>query len=234
MKPTALERELGLRFKSRELLEQALEHPSYLNEARLDKRASGAYGRLEFLGDAVLGLAITLELFKRFPDLPEGQLTKLRSSLVKGKTLAIVSRGLELGQHIRLGKGEESSGGRDRESNLAATFESLVGAVLLDRGFETAQKFVLRIMREEMQRLLSEGVPEDPKSRLQELVQSMKGMHPSYRLVEAAGHDHARSFDVEVVLDGQVMGRGRATRKADAEMRAAEEALQRLSTTAGP
>ena len=228
---TALERNLKLRFKNRRFLEQALLHPSYSNELRTGEGPGGSYERLEFLGDAILGAAVTLELFRRCPELPEGKLTKLRSSLVSGSPLAHIARGLELGQYLKLGKGEESTGGRDRDSNLSATFEALVGAVFLDQGFETAREFVLRTLAEPMDRLVEEGAPEDPKSQLQEMVQGMGGVLPQYRTVEEEGPDHARTFEVEVVVDGHAMGKGRGQRKLDAEKQAAREALGRLHST---
>ena len=231
MEPTLLEQKLGVRFKDPGLMDQALVHPSYLNELPPGKSPVYSYERMEFLGDAVLGVTVTLELFKRCPDLPEGQLTKLRSSLVSGTTLARIARRQKLGQHLMLGKGEESSGGRDRESNLAAALEALVAAVFLDRGFETARKFVVRMTRDEMDVLLEGGIPEDPKSRLQELVQGMVGLPPDYRMVESGGPDHDKGFDVEVIMDGQVMGRGHGRRKAEAEKMAAQEALHRLETS---
>jgi ribonuclease-3 len=230
LKPTNLERKLRLRFKDKALLDQALTHPSYLNELPPEEGPTSSYERLEFLGDAVLGAAMTLELYQRCPHLPEGQLTKLRSSLVEGKALASVARRLELGQHLKLGRGEESTGGRDRDSNLAASLEALVGAIFLDDGFDAARDFVLGTMQDEIESHLAAGVPEDPKSRLQELAQSMGGETPHYRLVEVDGPDHNKSFDVEVVMDGQVMGRGRGKRKLDAEKQAAEKALCRLET----
>lgn len=229
-KPTELERSLKIRFKDRSLLEQALVHPSHLNEVPPGQRSVGSYERLEFLGDAMLGLAVTHELFRRFPQLPEGQLTKLRSALVKGGTLAKVANRLQLAQYLKLGKGEESTGGRGRQSNLAATFEALVGAVFVDRGFETARAFVMRTMAEDVEEVLGRGVPEDAKSRLQEVVQRDGGALPLYQLVESGGPDHARSFDVEVVMDGQVWGKGRGRRKLEAEQKAAEEALRRLES----
>ena len=228
MKRSPLEEKLGLRFRDRALLDLSLVHPSYVNETQPGQLATGSYERLEFLGDAVLGVVVTQELFSRYPELQEGQLTKMRSSLVRGRTLATLARTLDLGQHLSLGKGEESTGGRERDSNLAATFEALVGAVFLDRGFDTARKFVIGMMREELESILSEGVPEDPKSRLQELVQGTGGVSPSYRLVAVDGPEHRKSFEVEVLMDGQVMGRGMGRRKLDAEKQAAQDALGRL------
>ena len=233
MKHSALERKLGLRFKHERLLDQALLHPSCLNELPTGEPAPLSYERLEFLGDAVVGIAIAQELFKRCPDFAEGQLTKLRSSLVKRETLAQVARGLDLGQHLNLGKGEEVTGGRDRESNLADAFEALVGAVFLDRGYDRATRFVSDVMREEIEGLLAGEVPEDPKSRLQEWVQGKGGESPRYRLVEEGGPDHHKSFSIEVVINGQVMGKGQGTRKLDAERQAALESLCRLEAPTG-
>ena len=207
-------------------------HPSYLNERRPGERHLDSYERLEFLGDAVLDVVITWELFRRCPDSPEGQLTKLRSSLVRGRSLSKLAQGLELGQYLKLGKGEESTGGRDRDSNLADTFEALVGAIFLDRGFDTAKKFLLETMRDEIDGLLAQGVPEDPKSRLQELVQAMGEMPPRYRLVEAVAPVPDGGFDVEVLMGGQVMGRGQGKRKVDAERHAAREAMHRIENSA--
>ena len=225
LKLTPLERKLGLRFQNRGLLEQATIHPSYVNELRPARSSLDSYERLEFLGDSQLNLDITLEIFNRCPALSEGELTKLRSSLVRGSTLAKVARRLELGDHIKLGKGEESTGGRNRESNLAAAFEALVGAVLIDRGPDSAKKFVLRMMDAELEGALAQGIPEDPKSRLQELVQKMGRTPPQYRMVASEGPEHAKRFDVEVIVGGQVVGRGEGSRKADAEKQAARVAF---------
>ena len=232
MNPSALELKIRLRFKNRKLLEQALAHPSYLNELQDDPGLGESYERLEFLGDSVLGLVITLELYKRHPGLAEGELTKLRSSLVRRATLADVARRMGLGQHLNLGRGEESTGGRDRDSNLADAFEALIGAILLDKGFDTSTQFVLETMREEIESILEDGVPEDPKSRLQELIQRTGGPTPSYRVVKSGGPDHHKSFSVEVVMDGRVMGTGHGKRKLDAEKQAAREALGRLESPA--
>ena len=231
LKPADLERKLGVRFKDRELLDQALVHPSFLNEVRPGEPSPASYERLEFLGDAVLSVAVTLELFTRCPGLPEGQLTKLRSSLVKGATLAKVAAKLGLGPYLKLGKGEESTGGRERESNLADAFEALVGAAFLDRGFQKARDLVLRTMQDEIDELLVSGTPEDPKSRLQELVQSAGGAPPRYRVVEEAGSGHDRDFDVEVITEGRVLGRGQGKRKAEAEKQAAARALRWMATS---
>jgi ribonuclease-3 len=225
---TPLERILGLKFGDLALLDQALTHPSYINEAGPSGPALGSYERLEFLGDAVLGAAVTMELFNRCPDLPEGQLTKLRSSLVSGRTLARVARGLQVGQHLKLGRGEAASGGANRDTNLAAALEAIVGAAFVDRGFDQARKLVRNLMDGETERVLSSDVPEDPKSRLQELVQRMGSTLPRYRMVGEEGPDNGKEFEAEVLMDGEVLGRGRGTRKVDAQKQAAREALRRL------
>jgi ribonuclease-3 len=225
---TPLERTLGLKFRDRALLDLALVHPSYLNEAGPSGSALGSYERLEFLGDSVLGAAVTMELFNRCPDFPEGQMTKLRSSLVNGRTLARVSRGLEVGLYLKLGRGEAASGGANRDTNLAAALEAIVGATFVDRGFDQARKLVLNLMAEEMERALSSGVPEDPKSRLQELVQRMGNVPPRYRMVGEDGPNNGKEFEAEVLMDGEVLGRGCGTRKVDAQKQAAQEALRRL------
>ena len=234
MKPTTLEEKLGLRFRDKGLLDLAMVHPSLLNELPPAQQAAGSYERLEFLGDAVLGLAVTLQLFTECPQLPEGELTKLRSSLVSGTTLANVASRLELGQYLKLGRGEEATGGRDRASNLEAALEALVGALFLDQGFDPAREFVVRVLEEEIGGLLADGVPDDPKSRLQEVAQGMGETPPSYRLIQEGGPDHSKSFQVEAVLGGRVIGRGRGKRKLEAEREAAREALRGLEVSTGP
>lgn len=176
--PEELEARLGLAFRDRRLLEQALVHPSYLNEN--PGFPLGSNERLEFLGDAVIGLVVGLELFQRQPHLSEGELTKLRSYLVRGETLARVAGGLKLGLYLALGRGEEATGGRRRRSNLAAALEALVGAIFLDQGYEVARGFVLRAMDGEIAEVLREGVPQDAKSRLQEVLQRMGNPPPHY------------------------------------------------------
>ena len=231
-KRTLLEKKLGLRFKDPALLEQALVHPSYVNESRASRSSLESYERLEFLGDAELSLIVTAELYGRRPDLSEGELTKLRSSLVRGTSLAKVARKVDLGWSLKLGKGEESTGGRERESNLAAAFEAVVGAVFLDGGHEAAKRFVLSVIEDELEALLADGaVPEDPKSRLQELVQRQGMSSPRYRLVDVQGPDHERLFNVEVMVDGEVVGKGRGRRKSDAEKLAAEDGFQHFQSS---
>ena len=227
-----LESGLGLRFRNRQLLEQALAHRSFVNEQGWSP--SDSYERMEYLGDAVLELAISEELYRRCPDLPEGELTKGRSALVCRETLARVSRKSNLGDFLLLGKGEESSGGRQRDSILAAAFEALVAAVYLDQGYAEAQRFILRVMSVELEEFFDGGAPqENPKSHLQEHVQGQGLPTPRYRLVSSEGPDHGPVFTVEVLVEGQVVGVGHGSSKAGAEKTAASEALARLTSETG-
>jgi ribonuclease-3 len=221
-----LETALGLRFRNRELLEQALVHRSFVNEQGWSP--SDSYERMEYLGDAVLELAISEELYRRCPDLPEGELTKARSALVCRETLAQVARKSNLGESLCLGKGEEANGGRQRESILASAFEALVAAVYLDQDYAKAQQFILRMMAAELEDLFRGSVPpENPKSHLQEFVQGQGLSTPQYRLVSSEGPDHGPVFTVEVLVDGHVVGVGHGGSKAGAEKTAATNALAR-------
>jgi ribonuclease-3 len=222
-----LQSALGLRFRHPELLQQALRHRSFLNEQ--GGEASDSYERLEFLGDAVLGMVTAAELYRRYPQQPEGELTKSRSALVCQETLARVARRLELGDFLLLGKGEEANDGRRRDSILAAAFEAVVAAVYLDRDYATARRFLLRVLAEELDGFLQQGPPpENPKSRLQEQVQGLGHPAPRYRVVSTEGPDHSPLFTVEVLLEDQVAGVGQGRKKVDAERAAAQEALEGL------
>ncbi len=215
---------LGFQFRDPSLLDHALVHRSYCNEHGLD--ASDSYERLEFLGDAVLELIISDRLYGQFPEADEGQLTKARSSLVRGKVLAGVARRLRLGEMLKVGQGVESSGGRDQDSVLAATFEAVIAAVYLDRGIDAARDFVCRNMAPELADIAKlDAPPENPKSHLQELLQGQGLPTPTYRLVERDGPDHSPIFRVEAVVGDRVIGRGQGGRKSDAEKAAAEDAL---------
>ena len=227
-----LESVLGLEFRNRRLLEQALVHRSFINEKGWSPSAS--YERMEYLGDAVLELAISDELYRRCPDLTEGELTKGRSALVCRETLAQVARNHHLGSFLFLGKGEEASGGRLRDSILASAFESVVAAVYLDRDYAAAREFILGVMAEELEGFFCGGIPqENPKSSLQEYVQGRGLSTPRYRLVSSEGPDHGPVFTVEVLVDDEVMGVGNGGTKAVAERYAATEALVRLTSETG-
>ena len=222
--------ELGLSFDSPSLLVEALTHPSFLNENPEAGRTS--YQRLEFLGDAVLGYVTASELFRRFPDLHEGELTKLRAHLVQERTLAAAGEFLNLGERLFMGRGEEAIGGRRRSSNLAAALEALIGAAYLDQGPSAARNLILRLLASEIEKVEDRGgAPLDPKSHLQEVVQARHEPLPQYRVVDARGPDHRRTFTVEVLLENRVAGVGVARRKVDAERMAAAKALESLSAS---
>ena len=222
----SLEERLRVSFKDPSLLRLALTHRSYANEARSPVAESNE--RLEFLGDALIGLAVAREVYERYPDRPEGELTALRSALVRGETLARIADSVELGRHLIMGKGEEASGGRGRPSNLATAFEALVGALLLDSGYGVAAAFVIRAASDEMLAADRRRDHKSSKSLLQELVQRGSVAGPSYRVVEVSGEDHTRLFTVEVSVAGEVVGRGMGPRKALAEAEAANEALRAM------
>ena len=218
---------LGFQFRDPSLLEHAFVHRSYCNEHGLD--ASDSYERLEFLGDAVLELVISDKLYHQFSEADEGQLTKARSSLVRGKVLAGVARRLGLGEMLKVGHGVEASGGRNQDSVLAATFEAVIAAVYLDQGFEAAREFIFRQMAQELADISRHGAPpENPKSRLQELLQGQGLPTPAYRLTGREGPDHSPVFRVEAVVREKVIGLGQGSRKSDAERAAAEAALEQI------
>lgn len=221
-----LEERLGVSFGDGTLLSQALTHPSAVNEAPQEFSTSNQ--RLEFLGDSFLDYVAARELYLRLPLLPEGQLTELRSAVVRGEALARVARSIDLGAYLLMGQGEEGSGGRERDTNLAAALEALVGAVLLDGGMDAAYDVTLRLLQPELESVLRDGAPRDPKSRLQEVMQGMGKGSPVYTTVDESGPDHEKTFSIEVRMDGQVLGRGAGRRKVDGERAAAEEALRSL------
>ncbi len=222
-----LEAALGLKFRDPGLLQQAVVHRSFLNEQAGEPPQS--YERLEFLGDAVIELTVSTELFRRFPLFTEGELTKQRAALVRTESLAGLARRLSMGEFLVLGKGEEATGGRERDSILAASFEAVVAAVYLDQDYDHAKGFVLRLLEPQLEALQADGPPlENPKSRLQEHVQGMGIPSPRYHLISTEGPDHAPSFTVEVLVDGQSIGIGHGGRRSDAEQNAAADALRQL------
>ena len=184
--------------------------------------------RLEFLGDSVLGIVVTETLYRDFPEWSEGQLAKLRAAVVNAQALAEVARGLELGRHLRLGRGEETTGGRDKVSILADTFEALLGAVYLDNGLERAREVVLRLIGPVIARGAELGAGLDWKTSLQEIAAASGRGVPEYR-VRHEGPDHAREFSAQVVLDDEVIGEGVGRSKKAAEQQEAERAYLRLA-----
>ena len=222
---TALEDRLGYSFRNRALLETALTHSSYANE----NRASGIVcnERLEFLGDSVLGVTVADFLYRHFPDMPEGRMTRLRAELVCEQSLHRVALELHLGDYLRLGKGEEHNGGRKRASILSDAVEAVIAAMYLDAGMETAAGFIHRCLLDDV-RAIETPTFTDYKTSLQELVQRHSGQVLSYELVGEEGPDHAKTFRVQVCLNGDPIGRGTGRTKKEAEQTAAANALEAL------
>lgn len=218
----ALENNLKYSFKHKELLLNALTHSSYANEAR---NGITSNERLEFLGDSVLSIIVADYLYKEFSSLPEGELTKLRASLVCEKSLCEFSRELEIGKFLRLGKGEDKGGGRERNSILADAFEAVLAAIYLDGGMEVARKHVMRFILKELKHTDDE-VFKDYKTALQEIIQRNPEESVSYYLTGESGPDHDKVFDVEVRLNSNVIGRGKGKSKKQAEQMAAKQALE--------
>jgi ribonuclease-3 len=222
----ALQKMLDIAFKEPALLQQALVHSSFINEN--PAYISGHNERLELLGDAVLGLIVAEQLYRSFPDISEGELTRHRAALVRRDTLARIARSISLGDFLFMGKGEEASGGRSKPTNLAGAIEAVIGAVYLDRGLAAARDMVARLFVAEWPKLARPGAGADYKSKLQELIQSRFQQTPGYRLVEETGQPHDRTFTVEVTLNNEVLGRGSGKSKKLAETDAARAALERL------
>lgn len=219
-----LQQKLGITFNDPSLLELALIHSSYINENPGVAPASNE--RLEFLGDAVLGLVIAERLYQDFPGSDEGELTRFRSALVRREMLAQIAGIIELGDYLYLGNGEEAGGGRNKPANLAGAFESLIAAIYLDQGLDTARSFILQLFGSEMYKQAHQGAETDYKSKLQEIMQAERQITPSYYLIEAIGPDHAKQFTVEVKIGDTILGRGTGTSKKAAEMEAARVALE--------
>jgi ribonuclease-3 len=222
----ALQDILGISFNNLSLLEQALVHSSYINENPDLAQASNE--RLEFLGDAILGLVIAEELYQTLPNAAEGEMTKLRATLVSRNTLAQLAGAIKLGDYLYLGKGEESSGGRHKTSNLAGALEALIAAISLDQGLAATKSFILRLFEQELEKLVSQGTEVNYKSRLQELIQARGEPPPVYYVIETKGPDHDRRFTVEVRAGNTALGRGTGRSKKSAETEAARSALENL------
>jgi ribonuclease III len=221
-----LNRRLNLPFKNLSLLTRALTHRSYVNEnpASLEDNE-----RLEFLGDAVLDFIVGAWAYNRFPEMPEGDLTRVRSAIVRNDQLANFSRRIGLGGALRLGRGEASSGGSERDTLLGSAFEALIGALYLEAGLGAVEAFVNPILDDVQGYILDEI--QDPKSRLQEWAQAEKMGTPQYVTVSARGPDHAKEFEVEVRIQGTPYGRGHGTSKGVAARIAAQTALEALGLT---
>ncbi len=221
-----LEETLGITFNDKSLLQRALTHRSYLNENPDHPLSDNE--RLEFLGDAVLDFLTAEYLYNRFPEMAEGRLTSLRAALVKRETLAHFAEALNLGPYLLLSRGEAESGGRKRQAILCASFEALVGAILLDQGLQAVEGLVLRCIKPEISHILDEELYKDAKSMLQELTQGRLQITPIYRTVAERGPDHAKEFTIEVLIGDEAYGQGTGHNKQVAEQEAAKAALQRL------
>ena len=219
-----LETAIGYRFRNISLLQNALTHSSYANERWHNSLLSNE--RLEFLGDSVLGMLVADYLYRTFPNRPEGELTRMRADMVCEQTLAAVAEKIGLGQHLMLGHGEEQGGGRNRNSILADAMESVIAACFLDGGLEAALKIVQQFILVEVP--VTKLHNADYKTQLQELVQQKKNQVLSYSLVGQSGPDHDKKFDVEVMLNGNVVGSGSGSSKKRAEQDAARAAIENL------
>ena len=220
-----LQKKLAHEFKNPTLLETAFIHRSFMNENRRVKEHNE---RLEFLGDAVLELITTDFLFQKFPKKPEGDLTALRSALVKGETLAAVARELDFGKYLKLSKGEARSGGAEKPYLLANVFEAVLGAIYLDGGFAKAKRIVEKFLLPKLPKIIAEGAQIDAKSEFQELAQEKLSITPEYRVLKAEGPDHAKVFEMGAFVGKDLFGRGKGASKQAAEQKAAEEALEKL------
>ena len=223
----SLEEKLQYKFRNPKLLQNALTHSSYANEVR---NGMSSNERLEFLGDSVLSVIVSEYIYKNYRSLPEGELTKLRASLVCEKSLCAFSRELEMGRYLLLGHGEEKNGGRERDSILADAFEAVLAAMYLDGGFEVARRHVMRFVSAELNQPDEEGF-KDYKTVLQEIIQRNPEEQVRYFLTESSGPDHDKSFTVEVRLNSNVIGRGTGKNKKQAEQMAAKQALELMGAS---
>ena len=222
---------LGYSFRKADLLREALTHKSYLNELRASEKDGAAQDneRLEFLGDAVLDLAISERLIAVYPLSTEGDLSKMKARLVSEVTLARVARRLGVGEFLLLGRGEERTRGREKPSILADALEAVIAAVYLDGGFETARAVLLQIFEEEFHRLDQGREDIDYKTELQECCQREFDVLPTYRVLRESGPDHQKLFEVKLMIKEEVFGIGRGRSKKEAEQQAAKQALEKLA-----
>ncbi|MEY5026383.1 MAG: ribonuclease [Verrucomicrobiota bacterium] len=218
-----LEQKLGYKFRNSLLLAEALTHPSLGYETQ---RHHFDNQRLEFLGDAVLQLIFTEYLFDHYPELTEGQLTKIRARLVSREGLKVHAENLKLGKYLMMGRGEESTGGRHRPSSLADAYEALIGALYLDSDYVTVRRIVLAETREHLESLDIEDANANPKGRLQEILQAITPVSPVYEIVSQTGPEHLKEFESRILWEGLELGKGSGRSKKDAEVQAARQALE--------
>lgn len=223
---SALEKKLGHNFKNKDLLREALTHRSYLNEN--PKWGLPHNERMEFLGDAVLELSVTEELFNRYPDSAEGQLTSLRAALVNYIMMAGIAREINLDQYVLLSRGEAKDTGRARDVILANAIEAIIGAVYLDSDYKAVKKMVTELVTAHLDEVIKKGLFRDPKSLLQEKTQAAEKITPVYKVLSETGPDHAKVFKVGVYIGEQLLATGAGPSKQEAEVEAAREALKKL------
>ncbi|MBV1816581.1 ribonuclease III [Anaerosalibacter bizertensis] len=222
-----LQNELNFIFKDITLLNGALTHSSYANEHRKTNMIHNE--RLEFLGDSVLNLAVSDYIYKKYPYYPEGNLTKIRATVVCESALALIAKKIKLGDYLLLGKGEEATGGRNRDSILADALEALIGAMYLDKGFRDVQRFVIRLLEKEIIEASKKGeLFIDYKTKLQETLQRNRKASIEYKIVKEEGPDHDKKFHILALIDKEEFGRGYGRSKKEAEQRAAKEVLIRM------
>ena len=224
MELTQLENQLGITFKNKDLLKQALSHRSYINESR----TISSNERLEFLGDSVLSFLTSDYLYHLYPNFPEGKLTNTRSALVRAKTLAKISSQLNVGSFLFMSKGEEEGGGRNNASLLADALEAILGAIYLDQGLEPVKKFLNTYLFPLIPEVFKNEEYEDYKSKFQEEVQKKVKESPTYKVVQSEGPDHNKVFYVAVYLQGVQKGEGKGKSKQEAEQEAAKDALAKI------
>lgn len=224
-----LEKKLGISFLNKHLLNQSLTHSSYAHEKKVPDNE-----RLEFLGDAVIKIAISEYLYHKFPDRPEGDLTKFRATVISDETLARVANHVHLGEFLLLSENEKRTGGARRKSNVANVFEALTGAIYLDAGLGKARDFLLEFLRGEIDNVSREGFIIDYKSALQEYTQKKKWVLPQYKVLKEIGPRHQKMFVVGVRIKGAILGEGQGLNKKEAEQKAAEAAMKKLKNEERP
>lgn len=222
-----IEKKLGTSFLNKTLLNQSLTHSSYGHEKKIPDNE-----RLEFLGDAILKLVISEYLYHKFPERAEGDLTKIRASVISDDTLSYVGRKLNIGEYLLLSANEKRTGGTRRKSNLANAFEAVIGAVFLDAGIGKSRELILGLLEKEIEKVSRSGYIRDYKSALQEFTQKRKWDLPRYKVIKETGPRHRRVFWIEVKIKGRSYGVGRGRNKKEAEQRAAMQALQGLKSPA--
>jgi ribonuclease-3 len=226
MKYNEIEEKIGVKFKNRNYLQTAFTHRSYLNEHKEENIENNE--RLEFLGDAVLELIISSNLYHNYPDKAEGELTSIRAALVRTESIAEETKRLKVGQYLRMSKGEEESGGQEKTYLLANLYESIIGAIYLEAGYEECRSFVDRTLLKKIKRIIREELFIDPKTKVQEIIQERFKVTPTYELVKEEGPDHEKSFTVEIKRANRTIAYGVGHSKQKAEEDAARNAIELL------